>query len=64
MMLLKAKSHIMTATKGFPMLPISWVKASWVSWIPLDAVTSTPLIRMMNAVQEHTTKVSVKTPSA
>ena len=63
-MLLKAKSHIITATKGLPMLPISWVRASCVSWIPLDAVTSTPLTRMMNAVQEHTTRVSVNTPSA
>ena len=64
MMLLKANSHIITATNGLPMLPISWVRASWVSWIPFEAVRSTPLTRIMNAVQEHTTSVSVKTPKA
>ena len=64
MMLLKAKSHIITATKGLPMLPISWVKASCVSWMPLEADTSTPLTRMMKAVHEHTTNVSVNTPNA
>lgn len=30
----------------------------------IEAVRSTPLTRMMNAVQEHTTNVSVKTPKA
>ena len=64
MMLLKANSHIITATNGLPMFPISWVSASWVSWIPFDAVISTPLTKMMKAVQEHTTSVSVKTPNA
>ncbi len=64
MMLLKANSHIITATNGLPMLPISWVRASWVSWIPFDAVISHRSPRMMKAVQEHTTSVSVKTPKA
>ena len=65
MMLEKAKSRMAMAINTGPAEPISDCKADCVRAMPLSSGTLyRPLMRMIKAVHEQTSSVSVKTPNA